>query len=94
MLLIIKLFQLKERETTFRLHMDHRWGIPTLDQDFYERFHVFNSSRSSFPRTGRVDRDKWQPTLKVYQRLKEVDSKAQALIWHSLDYNGLSWNII
>lgn len=40
------------------------------------------------------DRDKWQPTLKVYQRRKGVSSKAQALIWHSLDDNGLSWDLI
>ena len=37
-----------------------------LNQDLYERFHAFNSSRFSFPKSGRVDRDKWQPPLKVY----------------------------
>ena len=77
MLLIIKLFQLKERETTFRLHMDHRWGIPTLDQDFYERFHVFNSSTSSFPKLRGID---GRPPLKVYQMSKEVSFEAQTLI--------------
>ena len=40
------------------------------------------------------DRDKWQPPLKVYQRRKGVGSKAQALIGHSLDDNGLSWDLI
>ena len=83
-----------ERKATFRLHMDHGWGIPTLNQDLYERFHAFNSSRSIFPKPRRVDRDKWQPPLNVYQRRKGVDSKAQALIWHSLDDNGLSWDLI
>ena len=58
-----------------------------LNQDLYERFRVFNLSRSSFPRPGRVDRDNSQPPLKDYQRRKGVDSKAQALIWHSLDDN-------
>ena len=38
--------------------------------------------------------DKWQPPLKVYQMCKWVGFKAQALIWHSLDDNGLSWDLI
>ncbi|KAL6344261.1 hypothetical protein AAG906_037825 [Vitis piasezkii] len=37
-----------------------------LNEDLYEIFHAFNSSRFSFPKSGRVDRDKWQPPLKVY----------------------------
>ena len=40
------------------------------------------------------DRDKCQPPLKVYQRRKGVGSKAQVLIWHCLDDNGLSWDLI
>ena len=37
-----------------------------------------------------TDGDKWKPSLKVYQRCKGAGSKAQTLIWHSLDDNGLS----
>ena len=62
-----------------------------MNQDLYERFHVFNSLGSTFPNPGGVDGGKWQPLLKVYQRRKEVGSKAQTLIWHSLDDNGLNW---
>ena len=32
-----------------------------LNQDLYERFHAFSSSRSSFPKPEGVDGDKWQP---------------------------------
>ena len=60
------------------------------NQDLYERFHVFNLSRSSFPKSGGVDGDKRKPPLKVYQRRKGVDSKARTLIQHSLNDNGLS----
>ena len=60
--------------------MDHRWGIPTLDQDFYETFHVINSSGSSFPKPRGIDGDKWRPPLKVYQMSKEVSFEAQTLI--------------
>ena len=60
------------------------------NQDLYERFHVFNLSRSSFPKSGGVDGDKRKPPLKVYQRCKGVDSKARTLIQHSLNDNGLS----
>ena len=35
------------------------------------------------------DRHKWQPPLKVYERRKGMGSKAQALIWHSQDDNGM-----
>ena len=38
------------------------------------------------------DRDKWQPPLKVYYIQK--GSKAQALIWHSLDDKKPSWDLI
>ena len=39
-----------------------------------------------------VDEDKWQPRLKVYQKSK--GSKAEALIWHSLDDKVPSWDLI
>ena len=68
-----------ETETTFRLHMDYRWGIPTLDQDFYERFHVFNSSGSSFPKPRGIDGEEWRPPLQVYQMSKGVGFEAQTL---------------
>ena len=40
------------------------------------------------------DGDKCQSPLKVYQRRKGVGSKAQTLIWRSMDDNGLSWDLI
>ena len=42
---------------------------------------------------GCSDRDKWQSPLKVYQRHKGMGFEAQTLIWHSLDDNGLSWDL-
>ena len=62
-----------------------------LNQGLYEKFHALNSLRSSFSKLGRVDGDKWQPPLKVYHKCK--GSKAQALIWHSLDDKEPSWNL-
>ena len=41
-----------------------------LNQDLYERFHAFNSPRSSFPKRGGVDGGKWEPPLKVYHKVK------------------------
>ena len=42
----------------------------------------------------RADGDKWQPPLKVYQSRKRMGSKAQNLIWHSLNDNELTWDLI
>ena len=41
-----------------------------------------------------IDDDKLQLPLKVYQRCKEMGSKTKAAIWHSLDDNGLNWDVI
>ena len=63
-----------------------------LNQDLYEKFHAFNSPGSSFSKPRGVDDDKWQPPLKVDHKRK--GSKAQALIWHSLNDKGPSWDLI
>ena len=36
------------------------------------------------------DGGKWHPSLKVYHKRNEIGSKAQILIWNSLDDKGLS----
>ena len=63
-----------------RALLDCTWIIDRefqeLNQDLYERFHAFNSLGLSFPKPGGVDGG--------------IGSKAQTLIWHSLDDKGLS----
>ena len=45
-------------------------------------------------RSKRSFRGKLQPPLKVYHKCKGIRSKAQTLIWHSLDNKGLSGELI
>ena len=105
MLLITKLFQLDEGAIKSILsngegsHFQiapgsHIGNSNTWIKTFMKDFMPFNLLGSSFPKPWGVDEDKWQLPLKVYQKRKGVGSKAQTLIWHSLNDNGLGWNLI
>ena len=68
--------------------------LQQLDPDLYDRFHAFNSpGSSSFKPGGDNAGPKWQKPLKVYKRRGKEGSKAQALIWHSVDDDVSTWDL-
>ncbi|KAL6188925.1 hypothetical protein ACLB2K_040316 [Fragaria x ananassa] len=81
-----------------RLVSDCTWitdaELQQLDPDLYDRFHAFNSpGLSSFKPGGDNAGPKWQKPLKVYKRRGKACSKAQALIWHSVDDDVSTWDL-
>lgn len=64
-----------------------------ISPSLYDDFHSFNSTGSSFFKPGRDDEARWQHPPKVYKRRNKPNSKTQAVVWHMVDEDKLSWEL-